>query len=56
MGSKLSSIALKDRMIYRADFDTIPTDEGSDQHEIYTEVILYDGGGVEGYGDSTKDN
>jgi hypothetical protein len=44
-------------MIYRVDFDTIPTDEdGEREKEIYTEIIYYDGGGVEGYGDSGTKN
>lgn len=57
MSSKLSSIALRDRMIYRVDFDTLPTDDDGDQEdEIFTQIVYYDGGGVEGYGDSGKKN
>ena len=54
MGKKIDSIALKNRMIYRAEFDTVPDDTDTQEDDYYDEIVYYDGGGVEGYGNSKK--
>ena len=46
MGSKLDSILLKNRMIYKPVFDTVPPEKDKDTDFLYDEIIIYDGGGV----------
>ena len=54
MGKIIRTIAMKNRMLYKVDFDAVPDDGKDDEDEYYEEIIYYDGGGVEGHGNSEK--
>lgn len=52
--NKESTLALRERYIYDVQFDSTSLSSDSPEDDYYEEVVYYDGGGVEGYGDSKK--
>lgn len=45
---------LKERRLYKVYFDSVTYSSDDPEDDYYDEIIYYDGGGVEGYGDSKK--
>lgn len=55
MGKKINNVILKNRMIYKPIFDTVPSEKEDNTEEFYyDEIIIYDGGGVSD--GNSKDN
>ena len=53
MKEELNTV-LKEKRIYKVYFDSVvPSSKDSDDN-YYNEIVYYDGGGVEGHGDSEE--
>lgn len=47
-------LRLRERYLHEVEFDNVNLDSDDPDDEAYDEVVYYDGGGVEGYGDQTN--
>lgn len=45
---------LKETYLYGVSFGSLEKSTGNPDDDYYDEIVYYDGGGVEGYGDSKK--
>lgn len=49
--NKQPVLGLRERYLYDVDFDNVSFGSDDPDEQIYDEIVYYDGGGVEGYGD-----
>lgn len=53
MGDELST-TLREKRLYNVYFSSLTPSSDDPEDDYYDEIVIYDGGGVEGYGETKK--